>query len=107
MSHTYTYTFILLLLYIYRLTPAEAKELSPFTVRASSSSSGRKLSNVTAKPKPDTDASDGDSRIYKEKNVKTLENMVNASLDPTVSIAETKEYRRYIYKNKNNIYIFK
>jgi hypothetical protein len=76
-----------------RLTQAEAKELSPFTVRATSSN-GRRSSATYPQVKADTEDVDDETRLYKEKNVRTLENIVNATLDPTVNPTETKEYRR-------------
>ncbi|CAO3590022.1 unnamed protein product [Absidia cylindrospora] len=82
------------------LTRAEAKELSPFTVRATSSN-GRRSSTTNPQVKPNIENVEEDARLYKEKNVRTLENIVNASLDPTVNPTETKEYRRYIQQYRS------
>ncbi|KAI8086042.1 polyphosphoinositide phosphatase [Halteromyces radiatus] len=75
------------------LTRAEAKELSPFTVRTTSAN-GRRVSGINTQSKVDNDIVDGET-TYKEKSIRTLENIINASLDPTVNPTETKEYRRY------------
>ncbi|KAI8066469.1 hypothetical protein BC940DRAFT_302947 [Gongronella butleri] len=76
------------------LTPLEAKELSPFTVRALANGHRSAHAPSSSKPAAENEHTDGAS-LFKEKPIRTLEKMVDASLNPTVNPSEMKEYKRY------------
>ncbi|KAI9032884.1 SacI homology domain-containing protein [Phycomyces nitens] len=76
------------------LTKAEALEISPFTVR---SSNGRHGNSLAAKPELEKEIEEDTKSRGKEKSGSwTMDMMVKRSLEPSVTHAEHKEYRRYV-----------
>ncbi|KAG0179411.1 phosphatidylinositol-3,5-bisphosphate 5-phosphatase [Apophysomyces sp. BC1021] len=77
-----------------QLSKEEALEISPFTVRGPPS--GRQIANTNVEPILENEPEEDKAEIPKEKlSAGTIESMVQRSLEPEITSAEHKEYRRY------------